>query len=167
MTKNKRHEKIYLPDQIKLMVSMGEILFDEITETFNIQRGIDNKIRTGMYVILSEPRITDNLVETPIYLPVDNDKALISPQDKPSRVIYSDDIKQEAVCVMINFCGQIIQASVVGLKAHENLAVAIVLLSRITRLSIQQVMRQITANGCKIPRAFHKKDYYLYQICFT
>ncbi|MFZ2151394.1 MAG: hypothetical protein WAZ12_01105 [Candidatus Absconditicoccaceae bacterium] len=163
MTKHKRHEKIYLPDQLNLIVSMGEILFDEMTETFRIQRGIDDRIRIGMHILLSEPDMPDNFVESPIYLPTDSDKALVNKQVELTKYLpthYTD----ESICLMINCCGQKIRVSIAGLRAAENLVIATIVFSRVTRLSINYVIRQIEANGCKIPKEIRDENSYLYRI---
>jgi len=160
---------------VNLMKQRAEILaiaehwFDVIT---NLPGRTDLKERTGIQVLIREPG-TRNLIFGSVREP--SETAMFFAAEKAVRSYlfgHSTSQKSESIermefadSVGIMFGdGTELQASVSGLKAEEDTAVAVILLANILSQAPIAICKNIIGNGGKLPECFFDKNHYLYPV---
>lgn len=130
----------------------------------------DEKKRTGIQVFVRVPN-TDNFVYFSVNEPPELSKVLAV--EKADRAwLMSDCSSQNSEnpdemrfrgCLMAQFMGDYCQASISGLKGDEDVAIAVKILSLLSKAPPNIVRISILNSGGKLPKCFGDKDHYLYK----
>jgi len=164
-------EKIILEDLRINLISVATVIFNEIV---NLPKELrpDEKQRTGIAILVREIG-TRNLLIIKIHEPSENaqffsiEKAVRSESfhDYSSQNTENPDRMKFAGSVTVPYDNQTdIQCSVSGLKAEEDTAVAVVLLSFVTGWTKRKVIENIVKKGGALPKCFYDKNHYLYEM---
>jgi hypothetical protein len=158
----------------KGITAFAEILFGKIT-ILPAHIRPDDKERTGIQILVRELSplniITSNIVVISVRQPSDaaqhlvHEKAVRSAMygDSASQNTADSNKLQYAGCVTFTLPdARKIQVSTSGLKAEEDVAVAIVLLAYILNCGIKEVVKNILDSGGKLPEFITKPPHYLF-----
>jgi len=140
--------EINLSEKRELIQKLGKELFDRITKIPTEVR-TDDKPRTGIQIIARELR-TRNIVMESIYEP--SEAARFFAVEKTVRTeCFCDKTSQESqISEQMRFAGNVsiyyydteleIHVSVSGLKAEEDVLIAIIILSRVIEKTVDEVI---------------------------
>ena len=155
------------------LISLAEKLFHDITTLPKDVRS-DTKIRTGIQVLIREIN-TKNLIFFSAGKPTD--QAMFFSAEKAVRSAMLGHFASEnsqkpfemqfAGSITIEYEGALLQVSCSGLLADEDVASGIIILSRITGLSVYSVMELVQRGGGVLPNVITstKESYhYLYKM---
>ena len=128
----------------------------------------DDKERTGIQVLIREPG-TRNLLFFPVAFP--SQAAMFFAAEKAVRsYLLKDPCSQNSAdpekmefagSVMITVDGVSIQVSVSGMKAEEDVAIAVMTLAHIFNVNPKKICLQITMAGGRLPDCFYMSGHYL------
>jgi len=159
--------KIDLQEKKQELILVATNAFDILTNLPKEMRG-DDKERTGIQVLVREPG-TRNLIFFSVGKP--SEQAMFFSAEKAVRShIHGDSASQNSsdpekmefagsVSVCIN--GIHLQVSISGLKAEEDVAVAITILSNIFRVNPKQICLKIETTNGRLPDCFYLDRHYL------
>jgi len=162
--------KVDLTEKKRDIALLGTDLFNKITGLPESIR-TDEKKRTGIQILVREPG-TRNLVVVAVFDPSDAarffsiEKAVRSyiKGDFASQNSENPDDMEFAGSVTACIEGMTIQVSVSGLKAEEDVTVAILVLASIFKVKPRSVIKNIRSNGGMLPRYLSLKSHYLSHI---
>ncbi len=148
MQKNKQ-TKIYLPEKEELVKALCEVLFEDLMTRLSDDRAHD-KIRIGMQILIKEKNYA-NQINLPILL--------ISHEERDT--FLACDYSGEVAELTFYLPGQTLEIVVDGLLANENIAIALIVMSRLTKMSLSKLMCLLRKNEFKLPSCLRRKGYYL------
>jgi len=154
-------------------VAYATELFDKITHLPKEIRP-DNKERTGIQIYLREVG-TRNSVFASIYEPSEQaqifsvEKAIRSETlgDYSSQNSEDPDYMKFRGSLSILFNKSRIQASCSGLSGDEDTAISLLLLSFLTQLSVDSLIKHVLVQGGMIPECFFDRNHYLYKLIYA
>ncbi len=153
-------------DNQNKLTAVASFLFGAIIDLPK-ERRTDDKERTGIRFLVREIG-TRNLFLSSVKEPSEAaqffaiEKAVRSETlgDYASQNSENPDEMKFAGSVTINFGGAKIQASVSGLKAEEDVFIAVTMLAYLLDLSANVIAKMIKENGGLLPACFEDKNHY-------
>jgi len=134
----------------------------------------EEKAPTGIQIFIREPG-TRNAIHASIYHP--SEAAQIFSVEKAVRSYTLGDFAsqhsenpekmQYRGSLTVNINGVLIQASVSGLDADEDVYEAANLLAKIFAMTPLEILRHVVENNGQIPATFKQKTHYLYKLLHT
>jgi hypothetical protein len=159
-----------LSEKEEFIIKLGYELFNKIAAIGSKIRK-DDHLRSGIRILLREITDTSNICMISIGKPLFIDEYLAG--EKSTRAEMNEDFASQNSedvrifhfrgCVGITNNFRAYHASVSGLQPDEDVAVAIILLSRVCKMSIVEVMDRIKANGGELPASLSYEKHYLYK----
>ncbi|MFP4515099.1 MAG: hypothetical protein ACLFNO_03805 [Parcubacteria group bacterium] len=161
------------------IISVATRMFDEITSIPTSIR-TDTKVRKGIKVLVRQPG-TRNLVLISIKEPSEAAQFFAVEKAVRSHIYFENASQNSEDASIMQFAGSVtvgmyhfyghtdspysLQASVSGLKAEEDVTVAIAVITEILKESnatMKNVADVISEDGGQLPYCFYDKDHYLH-----
>jgi len=161
---------INLSEKEEFIINLGYELFNKIT-AIDPELRKDEKPRTGIQILLRDIIESRNLCMVSIgkpsfyaqYLACEKSNRTEWYKHFSSQNSQNPEKGKFRGCVAIKMFDKIYHASVSGLQADEDVTIAIILLSRVFGIHIDEVMESIQSNGGALPKALSDKSHYLYK----
>ncbi|MEI8252411.1 MAG: hypothetical protein WCG25_01340 [bacterium] len=147
--KQNKQKKIYFPEQEELVKALCEVLFHDLISRSYSERAND-KIRIGMQVCIREKNYA-NEINIPI--------SLVSETDR--EYFLKSNFSPEVAKLTFYLPGQTIEIIVDGLLEKENIAIAMIVVSRITKIATCKLICNLRKNEVKLPSCLCRKGHYL------
>ena len=152
------------------IISAAKEAFEEIVDLPTDVRP-DEKERTGIQVLVRQPK-TRNLVYLSIKNPSEAAQFFAVEKAVRSEVLFDTSSQNSEDTDIMRFAGSVtvntdggrytLQASVSGLKAEEDVTVAISVLSKLLQVHPSEIRKMVERTAGKMPECFYDKTHYLY-----
>ena len=156
--------------QSRLISEIGYRLFDHITYLSEDIRQ-EKESSTGIYILVRQVGKANRVMvsikqpsDDSLYCAIANSVKTECFGQKTSQDSETNELMEFAGCISCYHGNEEYHVSVFGLKPEENVVVAIAIMSRMLKTSIQRVTAEITGDGGLLPAGIFNEESYLHAI---
>jgi hypothetical protein len=147
--KQNKQKKIYLPEYEELVKALCEVLFHDLISRSSSEL-TNYKKKIGMQVCIKEKNYA-NEINIPI----------LSVSKTERKSFLKSNYSPEVAKFTFYLPGQTIEIIVDGLLGNENIAIAMIVVSRITKIATCKLICNLRKNEVKLPSCLCRKGHYL------